>query len=209
MAFGNGAFATFYDFSSGGNATVIANGGSGFNAFSATTSFLGNSTAGNATLIANGNSSQTVGGLITFQESSSGGTSRIRLFGIGALDISFRDTSGVTIGSLEGDGEVHLGANQLTVGSNNRSTSFGGVIDGTGSLIKRGRGKLILNGASTYTGGTLIMGGTLLVARQAGSATEQWTGASKQRNASAARERLPGRSQSETGPILGPFSRRD
>jgi hypothetical protein len=89
-------------------------------------------------LIANGNSTQSSGGLITFQESSSGGTSRIQLFGIGALDISFRDTSEVTIGSLEGDGEVHLGANHLTVGSNNLSTNFGGVIDGTGSLIKRG-----------------------------------------------------------------------
>ncbi len=171
VAFGSGAFATFYDFSSGGNATIIANGGSGLNAFSATTSFLGNSTAGNAVIIANGNSSQSVGGLITFQESSSGGTSRIQLFGIGALDISFRDTSEVTIGSLEGDGEVHLGANHLRVGSNNLSTSFGGVIDGTGSLIKGGRGKLILNGASTYTGGTSIEGGTLFVAYRAGSAT--------------------------------------
>ena len=171
VLFGSGAFATFYDSSSGGNATIIANGGSGFDAFSATTSFMGNSTAGNATLIANGDSSQSVGGLITFQESSSGGTSRIQVFGIGALDISLRDAPGVTIGSLEGDGQVHLGANHLTVGCNNLSTSFSGVIDGSGSLIKRGNGKLILDGASSYTGGTLIKGGALLVALQAGSAT--------------------------------------
>jgi autotransporter-associated beta strand protein len=66
---------------------------------------------------------------------------------------------------------VQLGANRLTVGSNDRNTSFGGVIDGTGSFTKSGRGSLTLNGASAYTGGTVIMGGTLLVANRSVSAT--------------------------------------
>ena len=66
---------------------------------------------------------------------------------------------------------MQLGANSLTVGSNDRNTSFGGVIDGTGSLIKSGRGSMTLNGASAYTGGTVIMGGTLLVANRSVSAT--------------------------------------
>ena len=45
----------------------------------------------------------------------------------------------MTIGSIEGEGDVFLGANNLTVGSNDLSTSFSGVIqDGGfgGSLAK-------------------------------------------------------------------------
>jgi autotransporter-associated beta strand protein len=165
QVFAVGAFATFDAASNAGNATIIANGG---NVSGATTAFMGHSTAGSAMLIARGNSS---GGLITFQESSTGGLSRIKLVGNGVLDLSLHDPPGITIGSLEGKGEVQLGANRLTVGSNDRSTSFGGVIQGAGAFMKGGHGRLILNGVSTYTGGTVIMGGTLLVAQQVGSAT--------------------------------------
>jgi fibronectin-binding autotransporter adhesin len=167
LIFGTGAFATFDGASSAGNATIIANGG---NVSGATTAFTGHSTAGRAALIANGHSGQS-GGLITFQESSTGARSRIELSGSGALDISLHQPPGTTIGSLEGDGEVQLGTNQLAVGGDNRNTTFAGVIDGTGSLIKSGRGRLILGGVSSYSGGTLIKEGTLLVARLAGSAT--------------------------------------
>jgi hypothetical protein len=56
----------------------------------------------------------------------------------------------MTIGSIEGDGNVFLGANNLTVGSNNLSTTFSGGIEGTGgSLTKIGSGTLILSGANT------------------------------------------------------------
>jgi autotransporter-associated beta strand protein len=78
----------------------------------------------------------------------------------------------VTIGSLEGNefSNVFLGANNLTVGSNNLSTTFSGVIQdggfegGTGgSLTKIGSGTLILSGANTYTGNTNVNRGVLLV----------------------------------------------
>ncbi len=165
QVFAVGAFATFDAASSAGNATIIANGGT---VSGATTAFMGHSTAGSAMLIARGNSS---GGVITFQESSTGGLSRIKLVGNGMLDLSLHDAPGITIGSLEGKGEVQLGANRLKIGGSDRSTSFGGVIQGTGALMKGGNGWLILNGVSTYTGGTVIMGGALLVAQQGGSAT--------------------------------------
>ena len=78
-----------------------------------------------------------------------------------------------TIGSLSGGGgtggNVILGAATLTVGGNNTSTSFGGLLLGTGgSLIKSGAGTLTLTGVNTYTGATTVNAGTL----KAGVATQ-------------------------------------
>ncbi len=62
-----------------------------------------------------------------------------------------------------------MGANNLTVGSNNLSTTFAGMIqDGLsfgvgGSLTKIGSGTLDLTGANSYTGNTNINGGVLKV----------------------------------------------
>jgi autotransporter-associated beta strand protein len=52
----------------------------------------------------------------------------------------------------------------LTVGNNNSSTTYSGVMSGTGSLIKVGSGTLNLTGANTYTGNTTVSGGTLELA---------------------------------------------
>ena len=93
------------------------------------------------------------------------------------LDISQHFTPGVTIGSIEGSGAVFLGANNLTVG-NKLSTTFSGVMQdggigsgGGGSLTKVGKGKLTFTTANTYTGGTTITKGTLVVKNQTGSST--------------------------------------
>lgn len=66
-----------------------------------------------------------------------------------------------TIGSLAGAGNVLLGEHFLIAGGNNASTTFSGVISGTGGLIKDGAGTLTLTGANTYTGLTAVSGGTL------------------------------------------------
>ena len=73
---------------------------------------------------------------------------------------------------------MFLGGVNLTVGTNNLSTTFSGVMQdggfsgGTGgSLTKTGTGKLTLSGASTYTGITTVNAGTLLVSNTTGSAT--------------------------------------
>ena len=66
-----------------------------------------------------------------------GGTARVEVFDNGELDI-YGHQSGLTIGSIEGSGNVFLGANNLTVGTSNINTSFSGVISGTGSLAKVG-----------------------------------------------------------------------
>ena len=166
--FAGGGATSFNDFSSAGQAVVIAHGGS---AAGATTFFMGNATAGDATLIADSTPAQSSGGLITFQEFSTGGTARIQLFARGTLDLGFRFNPALTIGSLQGDGVVHLGSNHLLIGSNNLDTQFAGMIDGAGSITKSGSGQLILSNASSYTGGTFLEEGKLLSACQLGSAT--------------------------------------
>jgi hypothetical protein len=127
--------------------------------------FTGNSTAGSANIVASGAfvdffASSSAGsatisatGPIFFGNSSSGGTAQIELLfsdsfliTTGELDISHD----VTIGSLAGVQEalVGLGANNLTVGTNNLSTTFSGTVggDNASSLAKVGSGTLTLEG---------------------------------------------------------------
>jgi autotransporter-associated beta strand protein len=96
----------------------------------------------------------------------------VEAFGNGSLEISnhFLSPLGVSVGSIEGDGNVFLGANNLKVGSNNLTTTFSGVIQdggsaggGGGSLTKIGSGTLTLSGTNTYTGNTNVNRGVLQV----------------------------------------------
>lgn len=68
-----------------------------------------------------------------------------------------------TLGSLAGGGTVQLGTGggSLTAGGDNASTSFTGVITGTGPFTKAGAGSMTLGTANTYTASTTINGGTL------------------------------------------------
>ena len=68
-----------------------------------------------------------------------------------------------TIGSLAGAGSVALGSYTLSTGASGASTTFSGVLSGSGNLAKGGSGTLTLSGANTYTGTTSISGGTLSV----------------------------------------------
>jgi fibronectin-binding autotransporter adhesin len=76
----------------------------------------------------------------------------------GSLDLAGFDTA---LGDLAGNGSVQLGSATLTIGGNGASTSFDGVISGTGPVVKTGSGTLTLTGANTYSGGTWIAAGTL------------------------------------------------
>ena len=67
--------------------------------------------------------------------------------------------SNETIGSLAGDGTVATNGYTLTTGGNNTSTTFAGVISGTGGLTKTGTGVMTLTGTNTYTGATTVSAG--------------------------------------------------
>lgn len=66
-----------------------------------------------------------------------------------------------TIGSLSGGGNVQLGSGTLTVGANGNSTTFSGVISGSGGLAKSGGGAFTIDNIQNYTGTTRIFDGTL------------------------------------------------
>lgn len=94
-----------------------------------------------------------------------------------------------TLGGLSGAGDIALtdiGRNNagtvvtpasvsLNVGQNNASTTYSGVLsDGAvagGSLTKSGTGSLALNGANTYTGGTVVRNGTITTTNASGYGT--------------------------------------
>src|SRR5215471_5897544 len=159
----------FNNASSAGNAVIVNNNGG-------VLSFNNNSTAANAIITTNS------GALTLFNDNSTGGNAQFITAAGGIVDFSNTaapaNDGNVSAGSIAGAGNYFLGSNQLTVGSNNLSTTVSGVISdcgptgfecsagsGTtgGGLTKIGSGTLTLTGASTYTGDTNVNEGVLNV----------------------------------------------
>ena len=120
--------------------------------------FTDSSKAGSAIITTN------TGGSTLFLGASSGDQAQFITNAGGLVDISALITAGTTAGSIAGVGTYNLGSKEFTVGSNSLSTIVSGLIEGTGgSLVKVGTGTLELDGDNTYTGGTTINDGTLVV----------------------------------------------
>jgi len=173
VAAGSGGQIIFNNTSTAGDATIISAGddfnGTGYG----TTIFNDSSTADSATLVAGGGLYAYRSGAILFNDTSSGGTARVKVFrGFpsnapnGYLNIGGHQ-SGVTIGSIDGDGDIFLGANNLTVGTNNINTAFSGMIWNNGhhgSLAKVGSGVLTLqtNHCIADTVGLILVSGSII-----------------------------------------------
>ncbi len=165
-----GGFMQFGSASNAGSGIFHINGATASGAGGGSVSFYNWSGAGGATLTAHGGQNGGEGGLIEFADHSHGGRARIEIFRNGRLDISGHKDLRVTVGSLEGGGNVFLGSSNLRVGHNDLDTFFSGSIqDGGlaggagGSLTKIGRGKLVLQHRNAYTGGTIVRHGKLMV----------------------------------------------
>ncbi len=74
----------------------------------------------------------------------------------GALQIGNGGTTGSITGNVVNDATL--------IFNRSDATSFGGLISGSGAVVKNGAGTLTLSGANTYTGGTTINAGKLSVA---------------------------------------------
>ncbi|MCB1130817.1 MAG: autotransporter-associated beta strand repeat-containing protein, partial [Verrucomicrobiae bacterium] len=107
-------------------------------------------------------------GTLTLQDAAALQNSTLN-YGIGGGSLSFDTLTAATLGGLSGDKDLALenttpAGVALTVGGNGSTTTYSGVLSGTGaSLQKNGAGVLTLAGANTYDGATFVNEGTLEV----------------------------------------------
>ena len=159
---------------SGTNSRTLVLSGSGTGLLAAS---VGDPTSGQTALLKSGNGQWVLSNTNTFSGTTtiSGGT----LLLAGALAVqnstvnnlingglAFSNSSAFTLGGLTGSGSIELtntsgGSITLSVGNNNSSTTYLGVLSGSGALAKLGSGTLTLSTNQTYVGGTTVSAGTL------------------------------------------------
>ena len=151
-----------------GESIYRVNGGTGNGAAGGLLYF--NNTAGvRGTLIASGGTNGGAGGSIQISSSYSGASPAVQVFRNGTLDVTLWSSPSVT--SLDGNGIVALGSQNLSIGVMDVSSSFGGSINGAGGVTKVGTGTVTFSGANKYTGQTIVSDGMLLVNNTYGSGT--------------------------------------
>jgi fibronectin-binding autotransporter adhesin len=160
-----------YVYGGSGYATFIGNGGTGSGAEGGLIDLFALPASDQTVVIAKGGRNGGLGGHILIEgRDPPMDLAQFRVFGNGLLDLT-NLRNGVTIGSLAGNGMVLPDDQRLTIGGNDLSTVFSGVIQAPGSVTKVGTGTLTLAGANTYTGYTTVTAGTLKVTNRSGSAT--------------------------------------
>jgi len=151
---------------SGGSASSLTKSGSATLTLAGANTYSGSTTLSTGTLnLSNQNAIQNStltmsGGALVFDGSVTG-----HAFNIGGLSATSSGT-GYDIALQDNAGTPNPVA--LAVGGNNASTTYAGVLSGSGSLVKTGTGTLTLNKTQTYTGVTVINSGALSTSVNAG-----------------------------------------
>ncbi|MFW7359123.1 MAG: autotransporter domain-containing protein [Brucella sp.] len=148
LTFGNATSQTFAGTIKGTGGIVKQ--GSGTQILTGTNTFTGGTTINAGTLALGAGGSLVAGGFVNLSATGAG------------FDISAAGDQ--TIGSFSGSSgtTITLGSNTLAFGTvfNN---IFAGTIQGLGGIVKQGIGTQIIAGVNTYTGGTTINAGKLMI----------------------------------------------
>ncbi len=134
----------------GGTGTVVL-GAENLNLSAGSTTFTG-AISGTGQLIVSGGTQ-----VLSGTNSYTGGTAIIA----GTLQIGAGTASGSIVGNVADGGTLAFDRTD--------SSTFGGTISGTGSLVQAGSGTTILTADNTYAGGTTISAGTLQIGNGAAS----------------------------------------
>lgn len=130
-----------------GNIQIVNTGSGGSITFTGANTYTGTTTISSGTLV--------TGSANTLPSSSA-----VTVANGAQLNLSNNNQS---IGSLAGAGNISLGSATLTTGNDNTSTTYSGVMSGTGGVTKVGSGTFVLASNNTYTGPTTISAGTLQI----------------------------------------------
>ena len=80
---------------------------------------------------------------------------------VGDVVFTATGTNTYSLGGLQGARDLAPSYNSLSVGGNGQSTTYSGVLAGSGGLTKVGGGRLTLAGANTFSGTTNVQAGDL------------------------------------------------
>ncbi|AWY00366.1 hypothetical protein A8139_10410 [Marinomonas primoryensis] len=157
----NNSTVEFSQSSDGTYSGIISGNGSLTKSGSGAVTLTGANTYTGATTVSAGN-------LVASGGSAIANTSALTV----ASGATFTMNNSETVGSIAGAGSISIAANggTLTVGGNNTSSTFSGVMSGTGGLTKVGSGAFTLSGANTYTGATTVSAGGLTLSNSGGNA---------------------------------------
>jgi len=151
-------------------AALVVSGGSLTNAAAT----IGNGSLGNGSATISAGTWTSTGDLVVGANAATGalsinGTGRVIVAGAltkgsnGTINLTSGGTLQIGSGGASGSLDTNLVNDGALVFARTGSSSYGGVISGTGTLTQQGSGILSLTGANTYSGGTTVTGGTLNV----------------------------------------------
>jgi autotransporter-associated beta strand protein len=125
---------------------------------------------GSGTLSLSGSSSFTgttrlVGGTLSLEHPAAlaGSTLQFDTADAGLLGLDAGPATTYLFGGLAGDRSIAASGNTLSVGGNGESTTYAGVISGTGGLEKSGGGTTVLTADHLFSGRTAVLAGLLRI----------------------------------------------